>query len=81
MAVGVGLDDYYGGTGDDTGVFASVGAEIGVPLGVPRDYGNWMLTAGVGATFRDNTIERAGGPRDDGGDMVLGGMLTFSVAY
>ena len=81
MEVGVGFDDYYGSGGDDTGVYGSVGAELGVPLGMPRDYGNWMVTAGVGATWRDNTIERAGGPLDDGGDVVIGGMLTFSVAY
>lgn len=81
MVVGVGFDDYYDSPSGDTGVYGSVGAELGVPLAVPSDYGNWTMTAGVNATFRDTTIKRAGGPLDDGGDTVFGGMLKLTVAY
>lgn len=81
MEVGVGLDDYYGGTRGDTGVYGSVGAHVAVPLGLPQSYGSWAATAGVDTIIRDNTIKSAGGPLDDGGDVVVTGTVGMAVTF
>lgn len=81
MEVGVGIDDYYGSTNGETGVYGSIGADVAVPLGLPRTYGAWQATAGVDTIIRDETIQSAGGPLDGGGDVVVTGTVGLAVNF
>ncbi len=70
-----------GGTSGETGVYGSIGAHVAVPLGLPRTYGSWAATAGADTIIRDNTIKSAGGPLDDGGDVIVTGQVGMAVTF
>jgi hypothetical protein len=80
LAVGVGLDDYYG-PGSGTSAFGSAGVTASFPLPlVPQGYGSWTFSVGGEAVVRDDDIRRLS--TFDGGDTaILVGRVALTLAY
>lgn len=80
LAVGVGLDGYYG-PNDDMSAYGSAGVALSIPLRfISSQYGAWALSLGADAIVRDDDIRRLSTfDRDD--TVVILGSAALSFTY
>lgn len=80
VEVGVGVDDYYGGSSGSAS-YIDLGTAVNVPLTfVPDDYGSWSVEGGVGLLVRSDDL-RQEDPSFADDSVIPSATLTLSFVY